>query len=180
MYILHLRHRHVLGTSIFVFGSLNENGGEEKGGHESDTTLGFVLDGIGPSVDVIPEPLTTLTTQHFSAFNSTALDDGTHQLNMTVSFVGNVTDFFLDYIIYDAGENTTISNKDTSRIFIDDTSQFVQYSSTGWNAEREPQFSSLEPIAATFNDTVTQATAAGASLSLTYWGMSHVQVGLQI
>lgn len=93
---------------------------------------------------------------------------------MSFSFPGNDSMFYLDYLIYDAFENSTINGK-TATIFIDDMSPYLQYSPTGWVPDHKPSFGSVtSQEAVTFNASIAQATTSGANVSLSFFGTCAV------
>lgn len=155
-----------LGTRIYVFGSIVSF--QDLDSVEA-TSLSYTVDGQGITQKDIStnEP----SNQHVPEFDSGPLSDGRHELSMSYTFddpEGSNANFYLDYIIYDATENATIS--DFSQIFIDDNSPYLQWSSTGWSASHTPTLSEMSPSSGTFNESVAEATASGATVSLLFWG----------
>lgn len=163
-----------IGTFISVFGSILNI---KDGPSGSDTTLGFSLDGIGQqSTDISADQE---NDQHRGVYNSSSLSVNNHQLNISISFPGNDSVFYLDYLIYDASENSSITNPTTSTIFIDDTSPYLQYSQAGWTLGHGPSFGSVtSEEAVTLNASIAQATTLGANVSLTFFGMYPICVEL--
>lgn len=153
----------LIGTHIYVFGSLVSLADSKQ---VQPITLTFTVDGEGPAPNTIStnQP----SNQHVLAFDSEAVSDEEHQLNMSYTFTGSNANFYLDYLIYDASENSTIS--DSSHIFIDDTSPYLQWSSSGWSSSHIPTLSESSPTSGTFNQSVAEATASGATVSLLFWG----------
>lgn len=153
------------GKSVFAFGSL--------GGSTDPQTVNvtFTIDG-GVSSSSILTPRRD-SSHHISAFNVTSLEDTTHSINMDIS--GQfASQLFLDYIVIEATENSTISHPSTSRIFIDDTSPYLSWSGD-WAVATPPWIAfndSFTEVDGTFNGSVTGGATPGASMTLNFIGTS--------
>lgn len=165
----------LLGTSISIFSNIN------AGWH--DTPLNFSLDGTDSGSIQINNASTDLA--HYSVFNSTTLKDESHTLELgifdpTVAFNGTsgpAFNFLFDYLIYEATINSTISNPQTSQIFIDDTSPYLTYSGDWESGVPTAALSqTLTETDATINGTLMGATVSGATVSLSFIGSSPVYI----
>ncbi|EIM83182.1 uncharacterized protein STEHIDRAFT_159779 [Stereum hirsutum FP-91666 SS1] len=161
------------GKSVFAFGSL--------GGSTDPQTVNvtFTIDG-GVSSSSILTPRRD-SSHHISAFNVTSLEDTTHSINMDIS--GQfASQLFLDYIVIEATENSTISHPSTSRIFIDDTSPYLSWSGD-WAVATPPWIAfndSFTEVDGTFNGSVTGGATPGASMTLNFIGTSVDVYGISI
>lgn len=85
-----------------------------------------------------------------------------------------IADFFIDYIIYEASANSTISGSDakTSFIFVDDTSSYLEYSSDWTHTVTNfPGNADFNLTDATYNSSVMAPTSPWATVSLEFFGM---------
>lgn len=155
-----------LGSSISVFGTFLDI---EKDSNVDSTLFSFTID--GNQQETQEYPVSFPTDQHVGIFNSTTLTDEPHLLGISYAFDGTNSNFWLDYILYEAADNSSISNTETARIFIDDTSPYLQYSSSNWTpGHSHTMAESTSTRAATFNMTVAQSSGPNATASLTFYG----------
>lgn len=107
--------------------------------------------------------------------------DGSHTLDITLTNISS-SDVFLDYLIYEASQNSTLET--SSRLLILDTSPNLAYSG-GWNPGIVGLRSGLVKNAVSLNDSVEGAADLGATVALNFTGAccrcmlrdTHLQLG---
>lgn len=158
------------GSSIQVFGTINFPG-------DSDTTVSFAVDG---NVQASPTFSAEEGLDHGrQLFASSPLDrNTTHVLTVTIlasnSFnLTHPSDLFLDFLIYEATVNSTIPRSDagnqTSWIFVDDTSPYLEYSDGGW-VPNPVDYTGLLHNSSVFNASITQPLGQNSTVSLNFTG----------
>lgn len=154
---------------MFAFGTLSQ------GQAQQTVNAAFAIDGDSSSSSVLTPRLDS-PSHHILVFSITSLEDTIHSVNLSIS--GNFTSsFFLDYIIIEATENSTISSPSTSRIFIDNTSPYLSWSGD-WTVTTPTWMSfsdSFTQVDGTFNGSVTGAATPGAAVTLSFIGTSRLQ-----
>jgi hypothetical protein len=98
---------------------------------------------------------------------------------LTSATATNQTDFLIDYLVYYATVNSTIptSEQQTSWVFIDDQSEYLQYSegASGWNRNvlGFPETPNFNLTDAAFNSSAIGPTSASSTVSLNFTGEIH-------
>lgn len=119
---------------------------------------------------------------HVPIFTSDRLSEGNHTLGISISpehedpsdIAGS--SFQLDYLIYEATVNSTISNSTTSWVFVDDSNPFLAYSEGDWSTPGTTVWvpsTSLTLDEVTLNRTLTASTAPGATVYLQFTGAHY-------
>lgn len=158
------------GSSIWVFGS--------KAAPYVHTNVSYSIDGQVAETGSYSPPSTS--RYHFPYFSYISSSFGTHTLGIeitgTEASTTEISDFFVDYLIYEASVNSTIPTADDSAswVFIDDTSPYLNVSSD-WSRTL-PNFAPPEGgnegiTDAVLNSTILSPTASGATISLNFTGM---------
>lgn len=166
--MMHTESITILGSSISLYGTIGGGDGF------SSTNVSFGLDGNIISTSVITS--SSDTRRHIPFFVSPSMPDSSHTLGVEVlTSASTLTDsnFFIDYLIYEASENSTVSTtEDTSWIFIDDHSPYLNYSD-GWtgNVLGFPQQGNFNLTDATFNSSVMGPTSSSSNVSLKFTGI---------
>jgi hypothetical protein len=172
----------LLGSSVSVFGTVP--GLNELSAYTS-TNVSFSIDGnvISNSTFLVPP----VTRRHVPFFVSPFLPSSSSGLNthtleidiLTSAAATNESNFLIDYLIYNATINSTIPTpeKQTSWVFVDDQSEYLQYSNrvNGWSQnvlgfQETPNFNLTD---AAFNSSVTGPTSASSSVSLHFTGACY-------
>lgn len=119
---------------------------------------------------------------HVPIFTSDRLSEGNHTLGISISpehkNASNIagSSFQLDYLIYEATVNSTITNSTTSWVFVDDSNPFISYSVDDWSTPGTTVWvpsTSLTLDAVTLNRTLTASTAPGATMYLEFTGANY-------
>lgn len=164
------------GSSIQVFGTNLSPG-------DNDTTVTFSIDGNVLATPTIYASQAPYQNQQF--FSSQPLPSNTaHRLTMEISGSFSLThpsDVVLDFLIYEATANSTIPSSETasqtSWIFVDDTSPYLEYSRDSWQPN-PASYIELLHNSSIVNASVTQPLSQNSTVSLNFTGMSTVNYGL--
>lgn len=167
------------GSSISVYGTI------EGGDGFSNTNVSFSLDGNMISTSIIAA--TSYTRRHIPFFVSPPMQDSSHTLEvevLTSASTGTDSNFFIDYLIYEASENSTVSDNtnETSWIFIDDQSSYLQYSEDGWTGDvlDFPQQANFNLTDVTLNSSVMGPTSSSSTFSLNFTGILRLSSGMEL
>lgn len=170
-----------IGSGIGMYGTI---------GGETDTCANCVATSLSWSIDGITQPVINISdtdsTRHHTPFLlASQLVDGLHSLSVQVlTSVPNSSkqsNFFPDYFIYEATINSTIPNSDnqTSWIFVDDQSPYLDYGDFGWSSD-VPAFSqsgSFNITDISFNSSLTFPTETSSLVMLNFSG-TYIVAGL--
>ncbi|KAJ7135722.1 hypothetical protein C8R44DRAFT_869433 [Mycena epipterygia] len=156
------------GSSISVFSRIGANL------QNTTTTLSFAIDNAFVNSTIVK----TDQFEHFHQllFHSPPLMEGSHTLVVTLT---NITskDVFLDYLIYEASQNSTLDS--SSRLLILNTSPYLAYSQ-GWS----PGIVGLRPgliePAVSLNNSVAGAADLGATVAFNFTGTAFEIRGLLV
>lgn len=163
------------GSSISVFGTVP---GISVGTvNYTSTNVSFSID--GNTFPTITTQVPPNTRRHVPFFVSPALSPSSHTLEikiLTSASSTNESDFLIDYLIYNAPVNSTISTSAegqlTSGIFVDDRSPYLNYSEGGWSNDvlDFPGQADFNLTDASFNSSVTGPTGPSSTVSLSFTG----------
>lgn len=147
------------GTSISVFSRIAANA------NNATTILTFTIDDhLVNSTAVISDE-----NEHFHhrLFSSPTLADGSHTLEITLTNRTS-SDVFLDYLIYEASENSPLDS--SARLLILNTSPYLAYSQ-GWSSGiGEGLRPGLVETAVSLNNSVEGAADLGAIVAFNFTG----------
>ncbi|KAJ7115172.1 hypothetical protein C8R44DRAFT_983990 [Mycena epipterygia] len=156
------------GSSISVFSRIGANP------QNTTTTLSFAIDNAFVNSTIVK----TDQFEHFHKllFRSPTLMERSHTLVIKLT---NITskDVFLDYLIYEASQNSTLDS--SSRLLILDTSPYLAYSQ-GWS----PGIVGLRPgliePAVSLNNSVAGAADLGPTVAFNFTGTGFEVRGLLV
>jgi hypothetical protein len=166
-------HHSVPGTSVSVFATLD---------NYPISTYNFTVDGAHASTWAKNAPSPTF---HQQVYTSGTLDDGEHQLELNLvsaNDTGTSLDNFFDYIIYTPSQNASLANTNSNQyLFIDDTSPYIHYSSSGWTQNGASDFNANSFYS--YNNSINMASSAGAQATVYFEGQAkpcphHKSIGL--
>ncbi|KAF7366018.1 hypothetical protein MVEN_00477700 [Mycena venus] len=156
------------GISISVFG-LTRNDSTKP-----TMTLEFAIDGtFHNSTTVQPGQFELF---HLKFFESPTLADGRHTLDITIGSI-NTTDVLLDYLIYEASQNSTLEG--SAQILVLNTSPQLAYSQ-GWSPGITGLRDGLTEQAISLNNSVEGAADLGATVSLNFTGSGFEVRGMLV